>query len=91
MCVAGDTAANILESSDLTGGSAAWSTSLVDTPPSCGTTLCPTAELYAYDHHGTRVIDSGPPGQPNALIDVQLTGNRLTWVNDGVMHETNLG
>jgi hypothetical protein len=90
LCVAGDTGGNVLTATNPAGGSNAWSSALIDTPPSCNAQSCLVARLYAHDNRGTRVLDSTPPGAGNSLMGVKLSGNLLTWSNNGTPHQATL-
>jgi hypothetical protein len=91
LCVAADTAGNVLTSSNPAGGSGTWSSAPVDRPPSCDASQCLTAELYAYDTKGVRLVDSTAPGAGNLLTSVNLSGDLLSWDNTGIRHQETLG
>jgi hypothetical protein len=66
-------------------GYAAWRLLVSDS------TGAEVAQLYAYDTHGARLLDSSPPGANTSLTDIKLTGNLLTWSNNGTSRDVTLG
>ena len=91
LCVAGDTNGDILTSSDPAGGLDAWSSQLIDTPPSCNNTSpCLVEHVYAYDTHGSQVLDTAVGGTGNTITNIQLSGSQLTWTDDGRAHQATL-
>ena len=93
-CVATDARGNVLTSDDPAGGASAWSVAAVDVPDCAAAgTACVAETLYARDDHGTRVIDSAPPGNGNSLVNVQMFGNNpfLYWTHDGQQRVAGLG
>ena len=64
---------------------------LVDAPECAFTTPCVTQQVYAYDSHGTRLLDSTPPGSATALDNLKLTGDLLTWTHNGMPRQAQLG
>ncbi len=50
-----------------------------------------TQQIYAYDSHGTRLLDSTPPGSDTALDNLKLKGDLLTWTHNGTPRQAQLG
>ncbi len=90
-CLAPDSEGDVLTSSNPTGGQAAWSTALIDAAPTCTAAACEIEALYAHDDHGTRLIDSTPPGRGDSITNVTITGTLLHWEKNGVPHQEPLG
>ncbi|HZE17751.1 MAG TPA: hypothetical protein VE197_19765, partial [Mycobacterium sp.] len=55
-----------------------------------GSTGAESAQLYAYDTHGVRLLDESALDASASLTDIKLTGNLLTWTNGGVLHRATL-
>ena len=91
LCVGATNKGRIAASTNPSAGGASWSSELVDSPPCAITTPCAAEQIYAHDNHGTRILDSAPPGSGKSLADLQLTGNQLTWTHDGTPHQAQLG
>jgi hypothetical protein len=91
LCVAVSGTGHIATTTDPAAGGTAWSSTLVDGPPCAVSTPCAAEQIYAHDNHGTRVVDSAPPGSGKSLIDLQLNGDVLTWTHDGAPHQAQLG
>lgn len=90
LCVAIDNAGHVITSTNPTGGASAWTRALIDGPDCALTTPCLTEKLYAHDSQGTRTIDSTPPGSGDALTNVVLAGNELTWTVNGGSRQVTL-
>jgi hypothetical protein len=83
LCLATDSDGNILSSNSPPSGP--WSSSAVDVvcQPE---TPCDSQQLYAYDDHGIRLLDSSAPGSSvKSISNVTLSGDStmLTWSQDG--------
>lgn len=65
-------------------GFAAWRLTIRDS------TGAEVAQLYAYDTHGARVLDSSARGAGASLSDIKLTGNVLAWTNNGTSRQATL-
>jgi hypothetical protein len=91
LCVAGDTNGDVLTSTDPTGGAKAWSSATVDVPgcpqPS---TPCTSERLLVRDDHGTKVVDTAPPGHGNSIGNVALASLVLSWTHDGAQRQLQL-
>jgi hypothetical protein len=84
LCVAGDAGGNILTSTNPTGGPNAWSSKLIDTPPAChNTSPCLVEHVYAYDTHGSQILDTTLGGTGTTITNIQLSGTQLRWTNNG--------
>jgi hypothetical protein len=94
LCVAGDIFGYILTSTDPTGGANAWSSASVEVPPGCPrpSTPCISERLLVRDDHGTRVVDTAPPGHGNSIDNVALNGDSLvlSWTHDGAQRQLQL-
>jgi hypothetical protein len=91
LCIAVDGNGNILTSTAPTGGANAWTSATVDIP-GCAPPInpCISAQLYARDDQGTRVLDTAPPGQGNSIGNVALDSLVLSWTHDGVQRQLQL-
>ena len=93
LCVADDSTGDILTSTDPTGGANAWSNATVDVPgcpqPS---RPCTSERLLVRDDHGTRVVDTAPPGHGNSIANVGLSGDSLvlSWTHAGAQRQLQL-
>jgi len=59
-------------------GFAAWRETIRDS------TGAAVARLWSYDSYGLRMLDISAPGANTYLTDITLTGNLLTWSNNGI-------
>jgi WD40-like Beta Propeller Repeat len=91
LCVAVDLAGNVLTSTDPTGGANTWTSATVDIP-GCPpqSAPCISEQLYARDDHGTRVVDTAPPGQGNSIGNVALDSLVLNWTHDSAQRQLQL-
>lgn len=75
-------------------GFSAWRVTSIPNGPSgpemCGAAPCVVEQLYAHDDHGTRLIDSTPPGSGTSLANISVSGDLLRWTHDGTPHQTAL-
>jgi hypothetical protein len=62
--------------------------------PGCAPPLnpCISAQLYARDDQGTRVLDAAAPGHGNSIGNVALGNDSLilTWTHDGARRRLQL-
>jgi beta-lactam-binding protein with PASTA domain len=92
LCVAGDTQGNVVEFTDPARGVGRLSPLFM--PWHCesgiaGTDCEVAARLYAFDDHRARLVDSAPAG--NSLTNISLTGDVLTWMNNGIPRQATVG
>ena len=89
LCAVTTSTGEIGTSTNPAGKVASWSFQLIDLPACLP---CVTQQLWAYDSHGTRMLDSAPtPGSDHALDNLALTGNLLTWTHNGTPRRSQLG
>jgi hypothetical protein len=90
--VAATDAGQILTAANPSVG-AVWTAANVDIPSRCGgAVVCEIEQIYASDDHGTRLLDSiRLPGTGNALANLRLSGDQLTWTDGGVLRSVTLG
>jgi hypothetical protein len=72
--------ADIVTSTDPTGGPSAWPGALVDAL-TCDPCLAET--LTAVDDHGAQTLDTAPPGSGTDVANLGFTGSTVTWTHDG--------
>jgi hypothetical protein len=90
LCVAVDNFGGAFASTNPLGGTGAWSDTLIDGPAGCLTSPCVVQQLYAYDHQGAQLIDQPPVGAANVLTNLALSGDVLTWTDNGEQKQTTL-
>jgi hypothetical protein len=91
LCVATTHTGLIATSTNPAAGAASWTFKLVDAPDCAFATPCVAQQLYASDSHGTRQLDSTPPGSTQALADLQFKGDQLTWTHNGAPRYAQFG
>jgi hypothetical protein len=84
LCVVGDSDGDILTSTDPTGGANAWRSAPLDVPGGI------SERLLVRDDHGTRVVDTAPPGHGNSIGNVALASRVLSWTHDGAQRQLHL-
>jgi WD40-like Beta Propeller Repeat len=90
LCVATDEDGNVLTTANPLAGS--WTSAAVD--QRCEPeTPCDGDQLYAHDDHGTRLLDSTPPGPGGGLANLELSGDSttLSWTDNGQPNQLGLG
>lgn len=90
LCVAVSNTGHALTTTNPTGGLSAWTDALIDGPACALTTRCVSEQLYAFDDHGTRVLDTTGPGSGSAIANIALSGNQLTWTRNGAPNTATL-
>lgn len=90
LCVAVGNSGQVATSSNPAAGATSWTTSLVDVPPCALTSPCIAEQLYAYDSHGTTLLDTAPPGSGTGISNLDLTDVQLTWTDDGTRRQATL-
>ena len=75
-----------------TVGFAAWRETQLGACTTAG--MCLASQIYARDDHGTRVVDSAPRQSSNpltnALQNLSLSDNLLTWTHNGTQQQITL-
>jgi hypothetical protein len=83
LCVAVDRFGGAFASTNPLAQPPAWTNTPVDAPSTCTASPCLVQQLYAVDHEGTQLVDQPPAGAGNTIADLALSGNVLTWTDNG--------